>query len=127
MHNIDPSCRDCPSDRLVWSGISEEISDVVAASITGGATAGVIANAYATGDYSLAWTNTNTNVRQFASGGSIATGWGSALASGNNPSTNVSFFGSGDSVLAYTTTTNYSNSSNKNLSTSSGFFLATDY
>jgi len=126
MNSVDVSCRECTLD----SFFCVEISDLVASSVVGGALAGATATAYAFGDPSLALTNTRTIARQFGSGGSIAMGWGTALASGNDPVTNVSVFGTGNVVLAYTTTTNFSrqtNSAYTNLATSTGFILAIDF
>jgi hypothetical protein len=100
----------------------EEISDFIASSIVGGAVAGVTATAYAPGTSSSTWTNTSTNATQLPWGGSIAYGQGSAVAIGNNPSSNVSVFGSGDIVLTATNT--YSN--NKK-SVSNGYVFAIDF
>ena len=125
MSSVDASCKECTSDSFFFV----EISDLVASAVVGGALAGVNATAYAFGDPSLALTNTRTTARQFANGGSIAMGWGTALASGNNPVANVSVVGAGNGVLAYTTTTNLSttrNSASTNLAMSTGFILAFD-
>ena len=126
MNSVEPSCQKCVSHSLLFV----EISDIVASSVVGGALAGVNATAYAFGDPSLALTSTKTTAKQFGSGGSIAMGWGTALASGNNPVTNVSVFGAGNAVLAYTTTTNFSttyNSAHTNLAISTGFIFAVNY
>lgn len=125
MNSIDAGCRAGTLD----SPFLLEVSDLVASSVVGGALAGVNATASAFGDPSLAWTNTRTIATQFGSGGSIAMGWGTALASGNNPVTNVSVFGAGNAVLAYTTTTNFSTTNNSaytNLAISTGFVVAYD-
>lgn len=125
MNSVEARCRECTSDGFFFV----EISDLVASAVVGGALAGVNATAYAFGDPSLALTNTRTTARQFGSGGSIAMGWGTALASGNNPVANVSVVGAGNGVLAYTTTTNLSttrNSASTNLAMSTGFILAFD-
>jgi hypothetical protein len=106
-----------------------EVLDLDASLVAGGAFAGVNADAYAAGNSSFAWTNTNTNARQLANGGSIAIGQGTAVASGNNSSTNVNVFGSGDAYLAYTSTTNSSttrNSVRNSTSQSTGFVIAMD-
>ena len=126
MNSVDTSYRECTSD----SFFCVEVSDLVASSVAGGALAGATANAYASGNPSFAWTNTKTNAQQFGNGGSISMGWGAAVASGNNPMTNVSVFGEGNSVLAYTSTTNSSttrNSYQNNLSVSTGFIIAVNY
>lgn len=125
MNSVDASCGECTLDSFFFV----EISDLAASAVVGGALAGVNATAYAFGDPSLALTNTRTIARQFGSGGSIAMGWGTAVASGNNPVTNVSVFGAGNAVLAYTTKTNFSrqtNSASTNLAMSTGFILAFD-
>ena len=125
MNSVEASCRECTSDGFFFV----EISDLAASSVVGGALAGVNATAYAFGDPSLALTSTETIARQFASGGSLAMGWANAVASGNNPVTNVSVFGTGNAVLAYTTTTNFSrqtNSAYTNVAMSTGFILAFD-
>ena len=126
MNSVDVGC----GERTLDSFFCVEISDLMASSVVGGALAGVNATAYAFGDPSLAWTNTRTIARQFGSGGSIAMGWGTALASGNAPMTNVSVFGAGNAVMAYTTTTNFSttnNSAHTNLAISTGFIFAVNY
>ncbi len=115
MKSVDKSCQQEPLDGF----FSVEISDLVAAALVGGAVAGVTADASAYGTSSLAATNTKTYASQFAGGGSIAYGWGSAIASGNNPTTNVSVFGEGN--LVWEVTTNYTT---KNKSVSTGFVLA---
>lgn len=125
MHSVKAICRECTSDGFFFV----EISDLAASAVVGGALAGVNATAYAFGDPSLALTSTSTIVRQFGSGGSIAMGWGTAVASGNDPVTNVSVFGTGNAVLCYTTATNFSrqtNSASTNLARSTGFILAFD-
>ena len=125
MNSVDARCRECTSDSFFFV----EISDLVASAVVGGALAGATATAYAFGDASLALTNTKTIARQFANGGSIAMGWGTAVASGNNPVANVSVVGAGNGVLAYTTTTNLSttrNSAYTNVAISTGFILAFD-
>ena len=126
MNSVNASCRESTLD----SFFCVEISDLVASSIAGGAVVGVNATAYAFGNSSLAWTNTKTTATQFGNGGSIAMGWGTAIASGNNPAANVSVFGAGNAVLAYTSTTSSftkKNSSQNNLAVSTGFILAIDY
>jgi hypothetical protein len=125
MNSVETSRRECATDSF---GV--EVSDLMASSVAGGALAGAIATAAATGNPSFAWTNTKTNAQQFGNGGSIAIGWGTAVASGNNPMTNVSVFGEGNSVLAYTSTTNSSttrNSYQNNLSVSTGFVVTVNY
>ena len=119
MNSVEASCRECTSDGFFFV----EISDLAASSVVGGALAGVTATAYAFGAPSLALTSTKTTATQFASGGSIAMGWGTAVASGNNPVTNVSVFGAGNVVVGHTTTTNSSTRTNHtytNLSVSTG-------
>jgi hypothetical protein len=127
MNSVDPSCRECTLDSLLFA----EVSDLVASSVVGGALAVATANASAYGNPSLALTNTKTTAIQFANGGSIAMGWGSAVASGNNPAANVSVSGTGNNaVLAYNTTTNFStatNSSQHNVAMSTGFIVAVDF
>jgi hypothetical protein len=126
MNSVDASCRKCTLD----SFFCVEISDLVASSVAGGAVVGVNATANAFGNSSLAWTNTKTTAKQFGNGGSIAMGWGTAVASGYNPAASVSVFGVGNAVLAYTSTTSSftkKNSSQNNLVVSTGFVLAIDY
>jgi hypothetical protein len=118
MKNVDKSYRMEPLDGFFF----EDISDVIASSIVGGAVAGVGATAAASGNSALAWTNTSTDATQFPWGGSIAQGYGSAIAIGDNPSSNVSVFGSGDIVLTATTTY----STNKR-SVSTGYVFALDF
>ncbi len=107
------------------SGISldgfllREISDFDASAIVGGAVVGVDANAAAFGNPSFTSATTTTYAKEFASGGSIAFGIGNAIAVGNNPSTNVSVYGSGNIVLQGTSTYN-----TQNKSVSSGFIWA---
>jgi hypothetical protein len=123
MNSVNTICRKSTLD----SFFCVEISDLVASAVAGGAVAGVNATAYASGNSSLAWTNTKTTARQFGNGGSIALGWGTAVASGNNPSASVSVFGIGTTVLAYTSTTSsfkQRNSAQNNLVVSTGFVLA---
>jgi hypothetical protein len=118
MKNVDKSYRMEPLDGFFF----EDISDFVASAIVGGAVAGVGATAAAFGNSALAWTNTSTNATQFPWGGSLAQGYGSAVAIGNNPSSNVSVFGSGDIVLTGTATY-----SNKKKSVSMGYVFALDF
>ena len=123
MNSVDECCRECTSDSFFFF----EISDLVASSVGGGALAGVNATAYAFGAQSLALTRTNTTAQQFAIGGSMAMGWGTAVASGNNPVTNVSVFGTGNVVVGDTTTTNSSTRTNHtytNQSVSTGSIFA---
>ena len=125
INSVDASRRECTSD-FFWV----EVADLAASSVAGGALAGATATAAASGDPSFTWANTKTNAQPFGSGGSISMGWGTAVASGNNPMTNVSVFGEGNSVLAYTSTTNSSttrNSAQNNLSVSTGFVVAVNY
>jgi putative salt-induced outer membrane protein YdiY len=117
MKSVDESYRKEPLDGFFFV----EISDFVAAAIVGGAVAGVTANAYATGDSALTSANTHTSATQFPWGGSIAQGYGTAVASGNNPSSNVNAFGSGDIVLTYSSTY-----STKKKSVSTGYVFALD-
>ena len=125
MKNVDVSLRESTVDRF----FGVEVSDLMASSVVGGALAGATANASAFGDRSLAWTNTKTTAKQFGNGGSISMGWGTAVASGYNPSANVSVFGTGNSVLAYTSTTATSTgwNSQNNVAVSTGFVIAVDY
>jgi hypothetical protein len=126
MNTTNANCREfrIDSDFLI------EVSDHIAAAVVGGAAAGATATAYAFGNPSTALTNTKTTARQFASGGSISMGWGSAYASGNNPGASVSTFGSGNTaVLAYSTATVFSTSNNfthRDVAISSGFVIAVD-
>ena len=126
MNSVDESCRECTSHGFFFV----EISDLAASSVVGGALAGVNATAYASGTPSLALTRTHTTARQFACGGSLAMGWGTAVAIGNNPVTNVSVFGAGNVVVGHTTTTNSSTQTNythTNLSVSTGSIFVFDY
>jgi hypothetical protein len=118
MKSVDKSYRKEPLDGFLFV----DISDVVASAIVGGAVAGVAATAAASGNSALAWTNTSTTATQFPWGGSIAQGYGSAVAIGNNPSSNVNVFGSGDIVLTATSTY-----STKKKSVSTGYVFALDF
>lgn len=100
----------------------EDISDFVASSIVGGAVAGITATAYALGSSPLAWTDTSTTATELPWGGSIAQGQGSAVAIGDNPSSSISVFGSGDVVL-----TAISTYSNNKRSVSTGYVFALDF
>jgi hypothetical protein len=117
MKNVDKSYRLEPLDGCLF----EEISDFIASSIVGGAVAGATGTAYASGNSPTVWTNTSTTATQLPWGGSIAQGYGSAVAIGSNPSSNVSVFGSGDIVLTGTATY-----SNKKKSVSMGYVFALD-
>jgi hypothetical protein len=117
MKSVDESYRKEPLDGV----FCVEISDFAAAAIVGGAVAGVTANAYASGSSALAWTNTSTSATHLPWGGSIAQGSGTAVAIGNNPSSNVNAFGSGDIVLTYNSTY-----STKKKSVSIGYVFALD-
>ncbi len=126
MNTTNASCRELRAD----SDFLIEISDDLAASVVGGAAAGATATAYALGNPSTALTNTRATAKQFLSGGSIAIGWGSAYASGNNPGASVSTFGIGNTaVLAYSTATVFStsnNSTHSDVAIASGFVIAVD-
>jgi hypothetical protein len=117
MKSVNESYRKEPLDSFLF----REISDFSASSIVGGAVAAVTATADAFGNSPLARTNTSTTASQLPWGGSIAQGQGSAIAIGNNPSSNVSVFGSGDIVLTYVSTY----STNKK-SVSNGYVFALD-
>ena len=93
-----------------------EISDFDAAIIVGGVVVGVSAEASAMGDRYLALTNTKT-----VAAGSLGYGYGSAIAVGNNPTSNVSVFGTGNFVWKYNKTY-----TTKNQSISAGFIIAGD-
>ncbi|WP_373542176.1 hypothetical protein [Chamaesiphon sp.] len=125
MNSVDASCREHTLDGF----FCVEISDLVASSVVGGALAGATATAYAFGDSSLALTTTKTLAKQFANGGSLAMGWGTAVASGHSPVASVSTFGTGNGVLAYTSTTAFSTTrnANSNVAIATGFVVAIDW
>jgi hypothetical protein len=100
-----------------------EIPDVTASSIVGGiALVGVDAIAEATGDSTYAYTNAMTQAmaNQYVS---IAFGYGTAIAIGDNASANVSVYGRGDKVIQHT----YTYSFDRGMTVSNGFVLAIDY
>ena len=63
----------------------EEVADLVAASISGGAIVGVVAEAVTFGNLTSTVTTTSTSAKSLPSGGSIAKGRGLAIAIGDNP------------------------------------------
>lgn len=115
LKKLDPSRSEISLDGFLL----REISDFDASAIVGGAVVGVDANAAAFGDRAFTSAITTTYAKELASGGSIAFGIGNAIAVGDNPSTNVSFYGSGNIVLQGTSTYN-----TQNKSVSSGFIWA---
>ena len=79
----------------------EEISDLVAEIAVGGAAAAVKVGASATGNTTLTAGYVTTFAEQFAKGGSIAFGYGTSMAIGNNPSSGASATGSGNIVFSF--------------------------
>jgi hypothetical protein len=90
-------------------------------SIVGSAAALVNASASALGSSALALTRTNTNAIQLKNGGSIAFGFGTALARGVNPMASVTVAGSGNIVITSTI-----NILKRNVDVASGFVVAID-
>jgi hypothetical protein len=99
----------------------EEIADVLAASIAGGAGAKVNANATATGDLTFVGAYAKTYAEQIVGVGSIAFGYGSSMAFGDNPTSSVNVAGTGDRVFGYTTS-----ETGSQMSLSQGLVLAFD-
>lgn len=103
-----------------------DIPDLVASSIIGGlALAGVQATAVAYGTSTYTRTNAVTQARPFGQNGSIAFGWGNAMAIGTSASTNVSVVGVGDQVIQRTQTHTFNNGTTQS-TVSFGFVIAID-
>ena len=99
----------------------EEIADVLAASMSGGAGAKVNANAAASGDLTFAGAYAKTYAEQIPNVGSIAFGYGASIALGNNPTSSVQVTGTGDRVIGYT-----ASETGSQMSLSQGLVLAID-
>ena len=111
------------SDKLLFV----DIPDLVASSIVGGlALAGVQATAVAYGASTYTLTNAMTQARPLGRNGSIAFGWGNALAIGTSTSANVSVFGVGDKVIQRTQTHTFNNGTTES-TVSTGFVIAIDH
>lgn len=115
MNISDSSCR--------FAGI-EEVTDLVAASISGGAIVGVVAEAVAFCDLTWAVTTTSTSAKSMPSGGSIAKGRGLAIAIGDNPVATVDVFASGDKTIEHIHSHYFAN---KNTIVTQGFVIAIDH
>ncbi len=104
-----------------------DIPDFVASSIVGGlALAGVQAAAVAYGTSTYTRTNAITQARPFGQSGSIAFGWGTAMAIGTSASANVSVVGVGDKVIQRTQTHTFNNGTTES-TVSAGFVIAIDH
>jgi hypothetical protein len=99
----------------------EEIPDVLAASITGGAAVKVDGDAAATGDFTFVNAYAKTYAEQIVGFGSIAFGYVASIAFGNTPTSNVNVAGTGDRIRGYTTSETRSQ-----ISLSQGLILAFD-
>lgn len=99
----------------------EEIADVLAANITGGAGAKVNATAAAFGNLTFAGAYAKTYAEQIVGVGSIAFGYGASIAFGDNPTSSVNVAGIGDRVFGYT-----ASNTGSQLSLSQGLVLAID-
>ena len=99
----------------------EEIADVLAAGICGGAGAKVSASAAASGDLTFAGAYAKTYAEQIPNMGSIAFGYGASIAFGNNPTSSVQVTGTGDRVFGYT-----ASDTSSQMSLSQGLVLAID-
>ena len=116
----------CQLDCLDKSSVIE-IPDLIASSIVGGlALAGVQATAVAYGASTYTLTNAMTQARPLGRNGSIAFGWGNALAIGTSTSANVSVFGVGDKVIQRTQTHTFNNGTTES-TVSTGFVIAIDH
>ena len=91
--------------------------------IVGGASVGVEAYASATGDSTLAVTETEAQAKELPSGGSIARGTGTATAIGDDTTASVSVYGEGDIVIGKTQTKEFEN---KDMTVAKGFVIAVD-
>lgn len=120
MNISDSSCRLAGRDNLLWV----EVADLVAASISGGAIVGVVAEAVAFGNLTWAVTTTLTSAKSMPSGGSIAKGMGLAIAIGDNPLATVDVFGSGDKTIEHIHSHYFAN---KNMTVTKGFVIAIDH
>ncbi len=69
--------------------------------VSGGIFVGVTAGALATGDPTLALTDTTTKIHELGNGGFIGKGRGKAVAIGDDPLAVVNVFGSGDKVITH--------------------------
>lgn len=104
-----------------------DIPDLVASSIVGGlALAGVQATGVAYGASTYARTNATTQARPFGQTGSIAFGWGNALAIGDSSSANVSVVGAGNRVIQRTQSYTFNNGTTTS-AVSVGFVIAIDH
>jgi hypothetical protein len=99
----------------------EEITDELAASIAGGAGVKVTADADASGTSTFTGAYAKTYAEQVGDWGSIAFGFGTSIALGNNPTSSVNVSGTGDRVFKFT-----SNSMGAQMSLSQGLVLAFD-
>jgi hypothetical protein len=115
FNSIAPA--DCP-DNLFFN----EIPDLDAAAIAGGASASVDAVALAFGPTTYAFTDAKTRSTAYNPKVSVATGSGFAIAMGNQTFTNVSVSGTGDKVFQQSKTYDFNNTK-----ISTGYVIAIDY
>ena len=112
------------NDSSCWLAEIEEVADLVAASISGGAIVGVVAQAVAFGDLTGTISTTSTSAKSMPSGGSIAKGRGLAIAIGDNSVATVDVFGSGDKTIEHIHSHYFAN---KNMTVTKGFVIAIDH
>jgi hypothetical protein len=100
----------------------EEITDILAASVSGGAAVKVNANAAATGNFTFVAAYAKTYAEQIVGFGSIAFGYGASVAFGDNPASGVNVSGTGQQVIGSTTS-----ETSSQISLSQGLVLAIDH
>ncbi|MBW4421216.1 MAG: hypothetical protein KME13_18610 [Myxacorys californica WJT36-NPBG1] len=91
--------------------------------VSGGILVGVTADALATGDPTLALTDTTTTIRELGNGGFMGKGRGKAVAIGDDPLAFVNVFGDGDKVITHTKVKYFPN---KDMMVAKGFIKVMD-